>query len=67
MKPRYRRLAISIVMNAIKRQVETGSWLNCFPFERLGNTLSALEYRTGIAMRYDLAPPNLPKHCSLYV
>ena len=50
-----------------KRQIEaqdrTGSWLNCFPFARLGMTLSAQEFRTGISMRYDLPLADLPQFC----
>ena len=50
-----------------KRQIEaqdgTGAFLNCLPFERLGMTLSAQEFRTGISMRYDLPLADLPQHC----
>ena len=47
----------------IERQNRTGAWLNCFPFLRLGMTLSAQEFRTGLALRYDLALSDLPTSC----
>ena len=47
----------------IERQHETGAWLNCFPFARLGMTLSAQEFRSGLSMRYDLTLDDLPLSC----
>ena len=47
----------------VEAQDRTGAFLNCLPFERLGMTLSAQEFRTGISMRYDLPLADLPQHC----
>ena len=50
---------------AIKRAVDhkTGAWLTAFPTARNGNTLSADEWRDGIAFRYGYEPKGLQPRC----
>lgn len=48
------------------RSQSTGSWLSIIPSRVSGLSLSKEEFRDGIALRYGLNIPNLPKKCDSY-
>ena len=50
-------------LRKITRARSTGAWISVLPSDVNGLSLSKLEYRDGMRMRYGLPPKNIPQRC----
>ena len=51
------------VTRRLRQATKTGAWLTVQPSTVNGTELGAQEWRDAAFLRYDLEPPDLPKHC----
>ena len=48
----------------IRQSQESGAWLTAYPHRKDGSELSALEFRDGLCLQYEIPPQDLPTTCS---